>query len=457
MSKARPLPWVMYIATMGMEMCCLYLGLALLHKYLGLGYLSFALILLLYPLSFFFRLTRALGTSRRGLVFITALMAIVIVTAIVVLAIWQILAVDYSAGALDILEIALQIGFCGLSWLLGNTLVRNEISYRHASGRFQIGMLALLVLAVIEGETFLLVVLFFVLAVLALGLARWESSLAGSIGALRAVQPWQMILGSLAVLLPGTFIFLVLSPDVARAILNWLSAVGLNIVSFLGFDRLAATSGGKPVEFGLFSCSFRPDTGEQGPAVPLPPPPSDVLPTPSPFLQWPLVFAICAAVLVLISLTIYFTIKRVKAGRQARAAEISGVETTRIPVSLFRELADLLKRIGRRLWHVLLSVLGRGRVTRFRPALGDELVVSVRALYRSLLRWAARQGLPRAQSQTPLEYLRALCQKFPQEDKELAVITDVYIQVRYSRQPTTSEEFEVAKQAWQKIKLASSP
>ncbi len=41
----------MYVSTMGVEMVCLYVGLALIREHLGLGYLAFALILILYPLS----------------------------------------------------------------------------------------------------------------------------------------------------------------------------------------------------------------------------------------------------------------------------------------------------------------------------------------------------------------------------------------------------------------------
>jgi len=78
----------------------------------------------------------------------------------------------------------------------------------------------------------------------------------------------------------------------------------------------------------------------------------------------------------------------------------------------------------------------------------------VRALYCFLLDWAASRGLPRKQSQTPLEYLKVLCQKFPGENKEMAFITDVYLQARYGQRPVSDAEVEAVGQAWQKIALS---
>ncbi|MFC2019684.1 DUF4129 domain-containing protein [Chloroflexota bacterium] len=78
----------------------------------------------------------------------------------------------------------------------------------------------------------------------------------------------------------------------------------------------------------------------------------------------------------------------------------------------------------------------------------------MRALYRSLLNWAAIQGLPRAPSQTPSEYLGILCQKFPQEGSGLKLITGAYLDARYSRSPISDQEFEIAQRAWQQISAA---
>jgi hypothetical protein len=47
-----------------------------------------------------------------------------------------------------------------------------------------------------------------------------------------------------------------------------------------------------------------------------------------------------------------------------------------------------------------------------------------------------------------------LCQKFPGEDKELAYITDIYLQARYGQRPVSDTEVEAVGQAWQKIVLS---
>jgi hypothetical protein len=79
----------------------------------------------------------------------------------------------------------------------------------------------------------------------------------------------------------------------------------------------------------------------------------------------------------------------------------------------------------------------------------------VRVLYCRLLDWAAKRDLPRTQSQTPLEYLKVLCQKFPEKDEELAFITNVYLQVRYGQHPVSETEVDAVGQAWQMISLSS--
>ena len=440
----RRLPLAIYLTTIGMEMCYLYLGLALMRQIFGLASLSFALILALYPLSFVFRVVTARlpDIARRGRL-LTAIFGTAIVSAVTILAIRQILVADYPvAGAV------IQIGFCGLSWWLGNTLVRGEISYPNISSRFQIGILTIIVLGAIEGRTFLPVVLFFTLAVFALALARWHNSLSSGRGVLRALSPWAIMLGGAAVLLPGIFIFFALSPNVAQVILKWLSTAWGGIVRLLEGVRLPPATE-SPVEFD-FSCAFNPPE-EVMPLPASPPPPADTPATTSPLLVWFVIFAVFLAVLFLV----FLMIRRITAQRRTDAAVMVSVETTPIPVSLFGELAGLIRGIGKWLWHFWLSLFRLRRVARFRPLTEDEVLPSVRALYRSLLHWATRHGLPRVQSQTPLEYLELLRLRFPREERELALITDVYLQARYGRRPAGAKGFEAAQRAWQKVKSHS--
>jgi len=430
----------MYTSAIGMEMCCLYLGLALMRAHLGLGYLSLVLIIALYPLAFCFKLViiRSPRTARRSLV-LDAVSGIAIVSAVAALAFREVLAEQPEAIASAIL----QFGFCGLSWWLGHKLARPEIDYRNICVRFQIGILALLVLIAIERETFMPVVFFFILAMLSLSLARWESSASGSTGVLRAFRPWPVILGTLTVLLPSTLILLAVTPGFIRAILDWLSASWSNIAHTLGLDRPPTPH--QPNRFDL-SCSCRFTEPEM--QLPTAPPPGTPPPI-SPIITWVIIsITLCAMLFV-----VFITVKRIRVRRRASATEAPGIETETTSINLFRELVSAIKRMAGRLWQYLLSGLRAGYTSRFKPTPEHESVLSARALYRSLLRWAARQGLPRPQSQTPLEYLELLCQRFPQEEGELAVITDIYVQARYSHGPINSQVFEIARKAWQKIKL----
>lgn len=440
MNKTRLLPSAIFIATMGMEMCYLYLGLALVREHLGLNYVAFTLIMLLYPLSLAIELTTAnLSGIARRLAPFGSVLTIGLVLTFSALAIWRALVAGYPMDGVLLLVV-----FCALGWWLGSTIVHGERGYYSISFRFQIGILFLLVFGGVS--TLLPVVLFFILAVFALALARRESSLWRSQGVLQGFPFWRIILGSTAVFVPGALIFLAISPEIAGTFVHWFSAVWTRITSLL---MAIATSSfwTTPLIQLQPSCACKWSPYKE-PSPPPPAPPSNPTTVP-PFLLWLLIFAGFLVMLILTRLAIRW----LRAQQKARPAKITSFETISIRVNLFRELATFLLKVMKRLWHSLLSILRRAGVNRLRLT-SDESIASVRALYRSLLTWAAKQAMSRAPSQTPLEYLGILSQKFPQESRDLAFITEVYLKARYSRRPTTSKEFQAAKGAWQRVKLA---
>jgi hypothetical protein len=115
-------------------------------------------------------------------------------------------------------------------------------------------------------------------------------------------------------------------------------------------------------------------------------------------------------------------------------------------------VVERLRRWAKRFWLSLLARMSRSP----KPA-EDEAAKSVRELYRSLLRWAAQRGIPRTLSDTPLEYLRHLCQRFPEGEKELTVLTDAYIQARYGLIQRDGLGLKKARLAWQRIKSSTPP
>jgi hypothetical protein len=141
-------------------------------------------------------------------------------------------------------------------------------------------------------------------------------------------------------------------------------------------------------------------------------------------------------------------LKKLRLRREAQSDYLADVEINSITINLWLQLVAFIKGIVARLFRFLLSMLHLRQDNRRRE---DEPALSTRAIYRNLLHWAAKHDLPRAQWQTPWEYLKSLSQKFPQNDRELLLITDVYVAARYSRHPP-SELLDTARRAWQKIK-----
>ena len=430
-----------------MEMSYLYLGLLLLREQLGIGYLAFALILALYPLSFLVGLAPARwpGGVGRGSK-LGAGLGISLLLVVGALVVGQVLSAGTPIADADVFEFVVEIGACGLSWWLGRSLVRDEISYHFVCFRFQVGILALVVLTIIEGQVLLPVFLFLVMAVFALALARQASSVQRCTGVLRPLSAWRFLAGALGALGLAALVFAVLSPDAARGMLLWIGTAAASALRLAGVN-LAPPAPDAPVEFN-FSCARTPLPGEKAPDPPAGP--SGPEAATSPIVLW----AIIVGIFVAVVLGIWLTARSLKARRQFAAAGATGVDIRAIPASMFGGLTGWLRSVVRRLgrvWRWALAALGRGRAGGSGVVTPGGPVASVRALYRGLLDWGARAGCPREPSATPLEYLQVLCQRFPGQREGLALITDVYVRARYSRSAQTKGELGAATAAWHRI------
>jgi hypothetical protein len=58
--------------------------------------------------------------------------------------------------------------------------------------------------------------------------------------------------------------------------------------------------------------------------------------------------------------------------------------------------------------------------------------------------------MARAPAETPLEHLKLLEQRFPQQQDILRQITEAYLVARYSQKPVSREVFDSAREAWQR-------
>lgn len=441
MNRARLLPSSVLIAIMGMEASYLYLGLALVREHLGLEYLPLVLIMALYVLPV---VIEFIAGAFPGIVRIvpplTHSLSIALVLAVVTLTIRQVLVAGYPVAG-----VIVALGFCGLAWWLGNTLIHLGTSYRAILFRFQAGVLFLIIFA--GADTLLPVLLFYVLALLALARARWEDALSRSRGVLQSYSFPRIVLGAVAVFMAAAVITLVVSPDIAGDILHWFSNI-YGSSTRLFAEVLSSEFWHKPLVNVNWQLSCVPEM-----PVDTAPKPTLMLPDQTTAMP-PLFLGIALAVFCLIViLMITFAVLKLRANRKSSHARMVSFETRSSRVSILRELVSMLYGIWNGLRHWLQS-LWVGKVGRFK-ATPSGAVTSVRVIYQDLLRWAQKQAVPRHQSQTAIEYLKVLCHRFPEEAEALAAITRAYIQDRYGCDPLTREEFEVARRAWQKLVLTN--
>jgi hypothetical protein len=137
---------------------------------------------------------------------------------------------------------------------------------------------------------------------------------------------------------------------------------------------------------------------------------------------------------------------RLRARRRATAPEIPRIETVTIGLGLLGSMWRAIRDVFVSLWHWLQQALTR----RQHP--DEEPGATVRAIYRNLLAWAVRHGLPRASYQTPLEYLGILVSARPEMAAELNAITGAYMEARYGMIEVSNEGISVVREAWQRVR-----
>ena len=433
--KPARLSTLLYFALLGMELSYLYILASLLS---GPTY-ALILILLLYPLALFSRLVmpRIAFPHRLRLT-----LEVTLVTLVIVLVAGERLVSSLAMGQVDVLGIILRMGLCGLAWFMGHTVPHERVNYSTIAFRLQMGILVMLVFAQVMGSV-PPVFLFFLLAPLALFLGRWASSFSHGADTLRSPNPGHLLLAGASVMLPGTALILLFSPGMARAILNWLGSIATKLDDWLMAQHEAAAV--LPGEFKFdFSCSRLPAGEETAPPSSTPDlPPGDGTGI-SPVVIWVIVFVILAAIIALI----IFTLRRRKARPKAQPLEPVRFQIRTISLNMLHSLISLFPQLLKKLWLWLASLFRRWR-KRTKPS--EEALISIRALYRSLLHWAARQGVARLPHQTPLEHLVLLEQGFPQQQDDLRQIADAYLLARYSQKTLSQEHFDRARDAWGRI------
>jgi hypothetical protein len=122
----------------------------------------------------------------------------------------------------------------------------------------------------------------------------------------------------------------------------------------------------------------------------------------------------------------------------------------RPPAELHRESVNPLEgfeRPGR-------PGLGRRLLDRLNVFRRWQAAASIRHVYREMCAAAAQKGYPRAESETPYEYLKTLPKAWPENSEDTALITEAYNRAHYGELPENEAEMQQILDAWQRLSAA---
>jgi hypothetical protein len=98
-----------------------------------------------------------------------------------------------------------------------------------------------------------------------------------------------------------------------------------------------------------------------------------------------------------------------------------------------------------------MTVLERINAVRLRYVDRIKAAERIRIIYAKLLDLCYDLDIPRKESQTPLEFLPVIEMVLHTRERELFVITNAYIRVRYGEYPETKNEVQEVEDAWDSV------
>jgi hypothetical protein len=331
-------------------------------------------------------------------------------------------------------------------WFLGRRLAYLKPDFAAALVELQVGLVALGVIFLVVYQLNLehsslgaTAVIFFLLALMGLAAAhsqdqgwlfsshqgRWMGIILACIGTI-------ILIGLLAawIFTPGLMQWLI-------NILKWIWGVVLQILGFL-------------VSLIHFSDSPVPE------AVPQPTMPAV---DPEHYRLWTLPEGLRNALRIgwsafMIGLFLFMTWKIVsQISDWLRRRSPSGKDTLEPLRGAFKDdLLNWLKKLLRLIFRLKTESAKDSNTPHLAPQ-----AISIRRLYAQLLGWAAAQGYPRAESQTPQEFLAGLTAVRPEIREGLESITAEYEKVRYGSGVPTDEQVDRLKALWPAIKKSGWP
>lgn len=316
----------------------------------------------------------------------------------------------------------------------GSRLVRRSADYLAVSSRFDLGLGAFFVLFLIKllmrGKygvdvrdtlTGYLMLSFFAFGVFAVGMARNRTGVKrtymqkrGGAGIMLSFTAVFLLLGTGAVLL--IFPYLAEAARAAYSGIRFAGAkVGPVVTAVVKFIFQPLSLGVKPISETPvdLSVSYVPAEGRHG--------------TLGVVLLWGLIFSIGAVSMLMIVRGVRYLIRWLLSRTEKTKRPKSGFSLSWIRWTTF--------------FHALFLFLFKRRT-----ALG------VVELYKQLLLWGKRSGIPRAVDETPLEYGKRLTRRFPDEGGEFGRIIDAFNLTVYGETQQENAGLHGAREAWRRLK-----
>ncbi len=76
----------------------------------------------------------------------------------------------------------------------------------------------------------------------------------------------------------------------------------------------------------------------------------------------------------------------------------------------------------------------------------------IRYFYLAVIKRASERGVQRSEAETPVEFLAALQEQFPDTAEDSAALTDAFLQARYSNEEIQDETISPVKQRWKRVR-----
>jgi hypothetical protein len=447
---------ILYITVLGMEGCWLYALITMFNGQVADGRLSILGLLLIYPLSFGFNwlIQRLLWKKVyiHGLSWLVWLLAMLVTVKIQLFLnmplsdLAWILAVPRAIGeVINNFNPALMILITtAVIWWLGQRLAHLKVNFMVLVSEFQFGFVILAftflfayLLRVEIGHPVYLTLFFFVFALTGASVAHAMEGTSWLSGLYQGQWLGLLLLSISLVIIVGLIISSLITPDLLQlglAVLNWVWGLILKMITFI-VSLIPQPEPQPPME--IPSMGPMPGAGQKE------------------TFTWSMPEAVRSSLRIMVGVlfvgmvlvALWQVSSQIFAWLRRRMASVAGAEYEPLPSTFIADFLRLIRRVLIKLFEFRLLFRIRRKPRSISPA-----ALSIRQIYRQLLRWAADRGYPRHISQTPQEYFNRLAGLLPERRGDLDLITRQYIGVRYGVSLPTRDELDQVSQSWHKIR-----